>query len=63
MCGSSARCVHCSKDVVTSSEQCTHLAAQRYATQTAFQGWPPNTVVTIRAPDDGHADARNVLSE
>jgi hypothetical protein len=47
----------------TSSEQCTHLAAQRYATQAGFKGWPPNAVATIFTPDDGHADARNMLSQ
>jgi hypothetical protein len=40
-----------------------YLAAQRYATQAAFQGWSPNAVVTICNPDDGHGDARNMLSE
>jgi hypothetical protein len=47
----------------TQSEQCTQLAAQRYATQAAFQGWTPNAVVTIYTPDDGHAGARNMLSQ
>jgi hypothetical protein len=44
----------------TSSEQCTHLAAQRYTTQAAFQGWSPNAVVIISTPDDGHADSRKL---
>jgi hypothetical protein len=55
-----ATCVHCR---ATSFEQFTHLAAQRYATQEAFQGWPPNAVVTICTPDDGHAVSRNMLSQ
>jgi hypothetical protein len=55
--------VHSSEDVATFSEQCTHLAAQRYTTQTAFQGWSPNTVVTICTPDHGHVGARNMLSQ
>jgi hypothetical protein len=58
--------VHCSEDVAwwaTSSEQCTHLAVQHYATQVAFHGWSPNLVVTICTPDDGHAGAWNMLSQ
>jgi hypothetical protein len=51
-----ARRGYCSKDVAR-LEQCTHLAAQRYTTQAAFQGWAPNAVVTVSTPDDGHADA------
>jgi hypothetical protein len=47
----------------TSSELCTHPAAQRYTTQAAFQGWSPNAVVTICNPDDGHVGARNMLSQ
>jgi hypothetical protein len=31
------RCVYCSEEVATSCEQYTHLTAQRYTTQTAFQ--------------------------
>jgi hypothetical protein len=49
--------------VATSSEQCTHIVAQRYTTQVAFQGWSPNAVVTIFTPDDGHVGARNMLSQ
>jgi hypothetical protein len=40
------RCVYCSEEVATSSEQYTHLTIQCYTTQTAFQFWTPKTELT-----------------
>jgi hypothetical protein len=40
----------------TSSEQYTHLTAQRYKTQRDFQVWTPESGTHYCTPDDGHTD-------
>jgi hypothetical protein len=47
----------------TSFEQHTHLTAQRFKTQTAFQVWTPESGTHYCTPDDGRASARNMLSQ
>jgi hypothetical protein len=49
--------------VATSSDQYTHLTAQRHTTQTAFQVWTPKSGTHYCTPDDGHTSARNMLSQ
>jgi hypothetical protein len=41
----------------------TQLAAQRHASQLALQVWIPKAEFTVCTPDDGHIDARNILSQ
>jgi hypothetical protein len=42
--------------------QHTHLTAQCYTTQTAFQVWTPKSGTHDCTPDEGHTCARNMLS-
>jgi hypothetical protein len=41
----------------------THLTAQRYTTQMAFQVSTPKSGTHYCTPDDGHSSARNMLSQ